>query len=282
MAAVMSSLGNGLAKFLTKPTAYYKTFSVLSTEQLQANLRLGDLILVEGNNRISSAIKYLTQSTWSHVCIFIGEQPGLYPILEADLVEGVITVPLDKYDGFNLRICRPVNLTAEDTTMLLSYVIERIGHQYDTKNIFDLMRYLLPTPPVPPRFRRSMLAFGSGDPTKAICSTLIAQAFQSIAYPILPMQIDVYENLMQTDLSAQNQLHENKLDSVIKKDNDGKETTRISLKKVIRLKDEQRLAKRHFSHFTPRDFDLSPYFEVVKPTLTAGFDYKDIKWSQSE
>jgi hypothetical protein len=72
------------------------------------------------------------------------------------------------------------------------------------------------------------------------------------------------------------------LDSVIKKDNDGKETTRISLKKVIRLKDEQRLAKRHFSHFTPRDFDLSPYFEVVKPTLTAGFDYKDIKWSQSE
>jgi hypothetical protein len=285
MAAVMSSVGNGLAKFLTKPTAHYKTFSVLSTEQLQANLRLGDLILVEGNNRISSAIKYLTQSTWSHVCIFIGEQPGLYPILEADLVEGVITVPLDKYDGFNLRICRPVNLTAEDTTMLLSYVIERIGHQYDTKNIFDLMRYLLPTPPVPQRFRRGMLAFGSGDPTKAICSTLIAQAFQSIAYPILPMQIDVYENLMQTDASAQSQLDESNLDnpnSVIKKNNDGKETTRINLKKVIRLKDEQRLAKRHFSHFTPRDFDLSPYFEVVKPTLTAGFDYQDIKWSQSE
>jgi len=124
------------------------------------------------------------------VCIFIGQQPGLYPILEADLVEGVITVPIDKYDGFNLRICRPVNLTAEDTTTLLSFVIERIGHQYDTKNIFDLMRYLLPTPPVPQGFRRSLLAFGSGDPTKAICSTLIAQAFQSIAYPILPMQID--------------------------------------------------------------------------------------------
>ncbi|GAC27560.1 YiiX/YebB-like N1pC/P60 family cysteine hydrolase [Brumicola pallidula] len=285
MAAVMSSVGNGLAKFLTKPTAHYKTFSVLSTEQLQANLRLGDLILVEGNNRISSAIKYLTQSTWSHVCIFIGEQPGLYPILEADLVEGVITVPLDKYDGFNLRICRPVNLTAEDTTTLLSFVIERIGHQYDTKNIFDLMRYLLPTPPVPQRFRRSMLAFGSGDPTKAICSTLIAQAFQSIRYPILPMQIDVCENLMQTDASAQSHLNKSKLgsaNSIIKQHNDGKETTLINLRKVIRLKDEQLLTKRHFSHFTPRDFDLSPYFEVVKPTLTAGFDYQDIQWSQSE
>jgi hypothetical protein len=276
MAAVMSRLGQGLAKFLTKPTAYYKTFSVLNTEQLHANLRLGDLILVEGNSRISSAIKYLTQSTWSHVCIFIGQQPGLYPILEADLVEGVITVPLDKYDGFNLRICRPVNLTAEDTTTLLSFVIERIGHQYDTKNIFDLMRYLLPTPPVPQGFRRSLLAFGSGDPTKAICSTLIAQAFQSIAYPILPMQIDS---------GAQKNLGVSKLDNpnrIIKQHNDSKETTSINFKKVIQLKDKQLLAKRHFSHFTPRDFDLSPYFEVVKPTLTAGFNYQDIQWSQSE
>jgi len=276
MAAVMSRLGQGLAKFLTKPTAYYKTFSVLNTEQLHANLRLGDLILVEGNSRISSAIKYLTQSTWSHVCIFIVQQPGLYPILEADLVEGVITVPLDKYDGFNLRICRPVNLTAEDTTTLLSFVIERIGHQYDTKNIFDLMRYLLPTPPVPQGFRRSLLAFGSGDPTKAICSTLIAQAFQSIAYPILPMQIDS---------GAQKNLGVSKLDNpnrIIKQHNDSKETTSINFKKVIQLKDKQLLAKRHFSHFTPRDFDLSPYFEVVKPTLTAGFNYQDIQWSQSE
>ncbi|MFT6085528.1 MAG: hypothetical protein ACJAWT_001591 [Glaciecola sp.] len=277
MAAVMSYIGDGLAKFLSKPTAYYQTFSLLSTDQLQANLRVGDLILVEGNNRISSAIKYLTQSTWSHVCIFIGEQPGLNPILEADLVEGVITVPLNKYDGFNLRICRPVNLTIEDTAALLSFVTERIGHQYDTKNIFDLMRYLLPTPPVPQRFRRGMLAFGSGDPTKAICSTLIAQAFQSIRYPILPMQIDEYEDLMQTDLN-----NEGSASNVIKQNNDEKETVQINLKKVVRLNDEQLLAKRHFSHFTPRDFDLSPYFEVVKPTLTAGFDYQDIQWSEHE
>lgn len=31
-----------------------------------------------------------------------------------------------------------------------------------------------------------MIALGSGEPTKAICSTLIARAFQSIRYPILP------------------------------------------------------------------------------------------------
>jgi len=37
---------------------------------------------------------------------------------------------------------------------------------------------------MPAHIRRRMLAFGSGDPTKAICS-LIAQAFQHIRYPIL-------------------------------------------------------------------------------------------------
>jgi hypothetical protein len=259
MGAVMSYIGDSLARFLSKPTADYKTFSALSKEQLQANLQPGDLLLVEGNSRISSAIKYLTQSTWSHVCIFIGEREGLQPILEADLVEGVITVPLDKYDGFNLRICRPLNLTKEDTEKLLNYVVERIGHQYDTKNIFDLMRYMLPTPPVPQRLRRRMLAFGSGDPTKAICSTLVAQAFHSIRYPILPLTLEEYES-----------------------ENQGEPSATVKNRKQRRNNDELLLAKRHFSHFTPRDFDLSPYFEVIKPSITAGFNYQDIQWTDED
>jgi hypothetical protein len=282
MGAVMSYIGDGLARFLSKPTAYYKTFSVFSQEQLLANLRPGDLLLVEGDSRISSAIKYLTQSTWSHVCIYIGEQPGLQPILEADLIEGVITVPLNKYDGFNLRICRPVGLNQEDTGKLLSFLIERLGHQYDTKNIFDLMRYLLPTPPIPQRFRRRMLAFGSGDPTKAICSTLIAQAFQSIRYPILPMQKDEYDALMQTNTTGDSETGLSTESCVIKQQNNAEKPLVANKTKSVHLSDELLLAKRHFSHFTPRDFDLSPYFEVIKPTLTTGFDYRAIQWSESE
>ena len=34
-----------------------------------------------------------------------------------------------------------------------------------------------------------LLAIGSGDPTRAICSTLIAEAFESIRYPILPESV---------------------------------------------------------------------------------------------
>jgi len=36
--------------------------------------------------------------------IFIGEQPGLHPILKSRPMKVFITVPLDKYEGFNLRI----------------------------------------------------------------------------------------------------------------------------------------------------------------------------------
>jgi hypothetical protein len=37
---------------------------------------------------------------------------------------------------------------------------------------------------------------------------------------------------------------------------------------------------RHFSLFTPRDFDISPYFRVIKPEVECGFDYRTILWSE--
>ena len=36
---------------------------------------------------------------------------------------------------------------------------------------------------------------------------------------------------------------------------------------------------RHSSLYAPRDFDISPYFEVVKPTIVNGFDYKTMAWA---
>jgi hypothetical protein len=166
--------------------------------------------------------------------------------MEADLVEGVVRVPMWKYSGYNVRICRAVNLTDEDRSAAIEYVLQREGYQYDTRNIFDLMRYLLPTPPVPSKYRRHLIALGSGDPTKAICSTLIAQAFQSVRYPILPREVRVCHG----DAPAE-------CDDIL-------------------------LESKHFSHFTPRDFDLSPYFEIVKPTVRSNFNYKAILWAEQQ
>jgi hypothetical protein len=36
---------------------------------------------------------------------------------------------------------------------------------------------------------------------------------------------------------------------------------------------------RHHTLFAPRDFDLSPWFNVVKPHLADGFDRRRLTWS---
>jgi len=56
---------------------------------------------------------------------------------------------------------------------VVTCALARLGSRCDLKNVFDLMRYLLP-PPVRAPWRRRMLALGSGDPTRAIYFTLIA------------------------------------------------------------------------------------------------------------
>ena len=89
-----------------------------------------------------------------------------------------------------------------------------------------------------------MIAFGSGDPSRAICSTLIAQAFQEVRYPILPEV--TFEKL---DDPACNDCY----------------------REILHI--------RHYSLYTPRDFDISPYFEVVKPTLLQGFDFHRVVWA---
>ena len=92
--------------------------------------------------------------------------------------EGVISAPLSKYLPLSHPLLPPGRPDrTEDRVTVCRYAIDRIGFGYDLKNIIDLMRYLIPLP-VPQRWRRRMIALGSGDPTRIICSALIAQAFE--------------------------------------------------------------------------------------------------------
>jgi hypothetical protein len=243
--------GRGLASYLNQPIRYYEPFAVSDPVELAEVLRPADVLLVDGNTRVSVAIKYLTQSTWSHVAMYVGDfqdtrlGPVSAPVLvEADLEHGVISAPLDKFARHNTRICRPVGLGEAECRQVCEYMVERIGLAYDLKNIIDLARYLLPVPPVPVYWRRRMLALGSGDPTRAICSTLIAQAFQSVRYPILP-QVEQREIANPMYGYTINEIHH----------------------------------IRHSSLFTPRDFDVSPYFRIIKPTVEKGFDYRSLTWA---
>jgi hypothetical protein len=245
MSFALDGVGRLIARYLEKQVAGYEPFTPSDPHALRATLRPSDVLLVEGNNNISGVIKYLTQSTWSHAALYVGnigdrETADGEPLVlvEAELGKGVIASPLSKYARFHTRICRPSTLSSEDRVRVCAYAAERIGFDYDLKNIIDLMRYLFPLP-VPQRWRRRMMALGSGHPTRIICSALIAQAFEVVRYPILP--------------------------------------------KVTRLESEaarqEILEIRHSSLYAPRDFDISPYFEVVKPTLLGGFDYKKMQWA---
>src|SRR5262249_42107292 len=146
----------------------------------------------EGTSRFSTAIRYVTQSTWSHAALCIGDAPDASGdplakrLIEADINEGVRVMPLSSYTNWHTRICRPVGLDDADIDKLLRYATARIGNQYDLRNVLDLARYLVRTPPVPDKYKRRLLALGSGDPTRAICSSLIAAAFESVRYPVLP------------------------------------------------------------------------------------------------
>ena len=203
-------LSDKILQYLLQPTGRYAPFFAPDPAVIRKALQPGDILLVEGNSRLSAIIKYLTQSTWSHAALYVGERAGDTArdgepnvLLEAEAESGVVTVPLSKYMRFHTRICRAVGLADEDKQNVIDYALARLGKQYDSKRIVDLARYLYPYPPVPVWFRRRMLAIGSGDPTKAICSTLIAEAFASISYPILPERVlDQRQDLRRCALHA--------------------------------------------------------------------------------
>ena len=245
-------LSDRILQFLERPTVRYAPFFAPDPSVVRAALQPGDILLVEGNTRLAAIIKFLTQSTWSHAALYVGERSGDRTgdgepnvLLEADADIGVATVPLSKYLHFHTRICRPVGLSADEKQKVIDYALARIGKQYDSKRIVDLARYLFPYPPVPVWFRRRMLAIGAGDPTRAICSSLIAEAFQSIHYPILPERVTI-----------------------------GGKTYGIA----PYVQSEIDHIRKH-GLFTPRDFDVSPFFAIVKPTLAAGFDFHRVAWA---
>lgn len=247
---LLGSLGHRLARWLHTKRASYKPRAHIEFDKICQALQPGDVVLVEGNERVSGVIKYLTQSTWSHAALFIGdalpapedgsERPRL---IEVNLHQGCVASPLGSYRGFNLRICRASSLNDTERAAIVSFMVGKLGLSYDLRNIFDLLRFFLPVRPLPTHLRRRALALGSGDPTRAICSSLLAQAFQSLNYPILP------------EVSDRNTLDED------------------ARKEIFHI--------RHYSLFVPRDFDLSPYFEIIKPTLEDGFDFHNLFWDES-
>ncbi len=267
---------NFAISLLTKPVAGYTVAIPNDVAQLRRTVRKCDVILVEGNERISECIKYLTQSSWSHSGLYVGDEPlkrdeelrreltdkfgdeANWLVLEALIEGGVVLTPLSKYRDFNIRICRPYKLTVADERAVIDFALSHVGHQYDFRNIFDLLRYFLPISMVPARWRRQALHFGSSDPTRVICSSLIGECFHRVRYPIVPR----YEPFPPGFEPAQ------RVTGLV-----GRFRRRPhAAPGLLRMVSPTLI--------TPRDFDLSPYFEVLKFSVVEGsrFDYHSLLW----
>ena len=95
-----------LISYLSEELSDYTTPQKSDFEKLMKVIQVGDVILVEGKQRVSKIIKYLTQSNWSHVAFYIGNGE----LIEADLKEGVRVVSVKEYANYHTRICRPKEL----------------------------------------------------------------------------------------------------------------------------------------------------------------------------
>lgn len=229
--------------------------------RLGFELRAGDVLLVEGRSRVSEVIKLITQSPWSHAALYIGRlhdirdpdlreviayhydgEPGDQLLIEALIGQGTIVTSLEKYRDDHLRICRPNGLSPLDAEQVIGYTARHLGWDYDMRQMLDLARFFFPWRLLPRRWRSSLFQHSPGKATRTLCSTLLAEAFMAVDFPILPF---------------------------IDRNQDG----------------SMRFFKRNPRLATPRDFDYSPYFSIIKYPYLGVADiglYHRLPWTDDE
>lgn len=228
-------------------------------ERLRYEIRPGDVLLVEGRTRVSDVIKSITQSPWTHSALYLGRlgdiddprvrehvsycydgDPGDQIVVEALLGRGTIISNISKYTNDHLRICRPGGLSRRDAQSVIAYAVKHLGCDYDVRQLLDLARFLFPYGIVPRRWRSSLFEHNAGFPTRTVCSSMIAAAYNHVHFPVLPV--------------------------------------------MRRLENgELRLYKRNARLYTPRDFDYSPYFEIIKYPYLSIEDkslYRNLPWDE--
>ncbi|MFK8026459.1 MAG: YiiX/YebB-like N1pC/P60 family cysteine hydrolase [Gammaproteobacteria bacterium] len=224
-------------------------------------IRPADVLLVEGRFRVSNVIKVITQSSWSHTALYVGRlydiqdptakslimkhydgPPDEPLVIESQLGQGTIVTPLKYYEEFHTRICRPKGISPGDVNKVITHATSFLGMEYDVRQLLDLARFLIPWWTfMPRRWHSSLFEHNAQEATKVVCSSMIASAFASVRFPVLPL---IFQD----------------------------ENKKFTLK------------ERNLRLFTPRDFDYSPYFEIIKYPLLGKDDlgfYRNLPWDES-
>jgi hypothetical protein len=229
-------------------------------DRLKYEIRPCDVLLMEGRSRISRIIRTIIQSPWTHAALYIGrlsdiEDEELQNILKAHGVEkenarlvieglmdkGTVVSPLSSYRHHHIRICRPIGLSAADAQLVITHAIRSLGEGYNVRQLLDLGRFFLPWSILPRRWGSILFRTSNGEPESGVCSSLIAEAFNSVQFPVLPF----VEPHSETGVE---------------------------------------LIPRNPYLFTPKDFDYSPYFEIIKYPLFSPEEplpyYRRLPWTK--
>lgn len=204
---IRQALYRGLVNYLVAPVSVARVLQ--PRHDLQSLLQPGDVILVAGKTRFASLVCRLTQSTWSHVAIYVG--PGHHPdpahcIVEADVEAGVRMITLAGLNDHDIQVVRASRLPETSRQELIDYLLARVGLSYDLPHVIELAKLVLFAPsPLgrwlsPRRMRRA-------DPTRAVCSTLVAHALFTAgvsvgASPVVAARLQHAAKEPQTDLRA--------------------------------------------------------------------------------
>ncbi len=246
-----------LSRWMLKNTSPAQTDYLCNFETVKNEIQIGDILLVQGRNRISAIIRHITESRWTHAALYIGKlnaihdpeirhlliqhgnpDPNTQLIIESEIGLGTAIAPLTNYQNEHIRILRPYALTTTDALNVAAVAIQHLGRKYDVRHLLDLARLLFPWSLYPRRWRSSLFEHNALQPTKDICSSMIATAFESVDYPILPLIKQGYKN-------------------------------------------EIEFIRRNTRLFTPSDFDYSPYFNVIRypqiPLIKVG-SYHHLHW----
>jgi hypothetical protein len=180
-------LWDAFLRYLTAPIPPSVPATGESVESLATRLRRGDVLLSEGNTRVSRLIKRLTGSRWSHVSIYVGPlDEGSDPrcVVEADMAVGVRSIRLSELGAVSVRVLRPASLDSTKRNRLVEWVTSRIGDEYDHAHALLLGRRLLR---LAPRTRPAASAStATGTARRFICCSLLVHAFASIGLAIVP------------------------------------------------------------------------------------------------
>jgi hypothetical protein len=118
------------------------------------------VLLVAGGNRLSTAIKYLMQSTWSHAALYVGnaiaaplDAPDGHTLIEVNLGEGCVVVPLA-----SVIATTPASTGRSGSPKLTAPRSSPSWYRASIRNttceVVDLARYLQPGRPRDPLARR--------------------------------------------------------------------------------------------------------------------------------